>query len=116
MRDHQPPHLSRLLSMDSHPSLPRLSVCSGRSLSSAWILPSRGFVYPFSHLSFRWVPLFAGHDRSSFLFFLLSPSLSSILTRGQRDIPSFFCLLTRISLRILYDFPTSSEGKFPHIV
>jgi hypothetical protein len=52
--------LSRLLSMDSHPSLPRLSVCGsleltvwgGRSLSSTWLLLSRGSVYPFSHHSF----------------------------------------------------------------
>ncbi len=57
MRDHPAPRLSSLPSMDSHPCLPRCSVCESLELtarskgssSSTWLLPSSGFVCSFSH-------------------------------------------------------------------
>src|SRR5258708_7510448 len=68
------------------------------------MLLSRGSIYPFSHVSFRWSTLVARYDRSLFLFFLLSLPLPFVLTGGQRDILLLFCLLASISLRIPWAF------------
>src|SRR5258708_4008969 len=93
--------------MASQPRLPWPSVCGSleltararRSSSSAWILPSRGSVCPFSHPCFRWSTLLTRHDRYSFLFSLPSPAPPFVPTTGQRNLLLIF-LLANISLRI----------------
>src|SRR5260370_20389911 len=93
--------------MGSQQRLPWPSVCGSleltararRSSSSAWILPSRGSVCPFSHPCFRWSTLLTRHDRYSFLFSLPSPAPPFVPTTGQRNLLLIF-LLANISLRI----------------
>src|SRR5260221_12112199 len=75
------------------------------------MLLSRGSIYPFSHVSFRWSTLVARYDRSLFLFFLLSLPLPFVLTGGQRDILLLFCLLASISLRIPWAGPLQQGSQ-----
>src|SRR5258708_32908051 len=96
--------------MGSQQRLPWPSVCGSleltararRSSSSAWILPSRGSVCPFSHPCFRWSTLLTRHDRYSFLFSLPSPAPPFVPTTGQRNLLLIF-LLANISLRIPWE-------------
>src|SRR5229473_7770199 len=100
MRDHPAPRLSSLPSMDSHPCLPRCSVCESLELtarskgssSSTWILPSSGFVCSFSHPVSHGPCFLPDKIADSLLFSLLSPSLPVVPTTGQRNIPLIFLL------------------------
>src|SRR5260370_26177674 len=103
--------------MGSQQRLPWPSVCGSleltvrarRSSSSAWILPSRGSVCPFSHPCFRWSTLLTRQDRYSFLFSLPSPAPPFVPTTGQRNLLLIF-LLANISLRIPWAPPLCPEA------
>src|SRR2546421_5100613 len=108
MRERPVPRLSRLPSMGSQQRLPWPSVCgsleltarSRRSSSSAWILPSRGSVCPFSHPCFRWSTLLTDKIDILFSFPFFHPLLPSSRQQVKETCFSFFCLLASISLRI----------------
>src|SRR5260370_7288690 len=110
--------------MGSQQRLPWPSVCGSleltargrRSSSSAWILPSRGSVCPFSHPCFRWSTLLTRHDRYSFLFSLPSPAPPSVPTTGQTTLLLVF-LLTIISfLTPCPNLPPTTSPHYPRPV
>src|SRR5947209_18361465 len=111
MRERPVPRLSRLPSMGSQQRLPWPSVCgsleltarSRRSSSSAWILPSRGSVCPFSHPCFRWSTLLTDKIDILFSFPFFHPLLPSSRQQVKETCFSFFCLLASISLRIPWE-------------
>src|SRR2546421_3611399 len=113
MREPPVPRLSRLPSMGSQQRLPWPSVCgsleltarSRRSSSSAWILPSRGSVCPFSHPCFRWSTLLTDKIDILFSFPFFHPLLPSSRQQVKETCFSFFCLLASISLRIPWAWP-----------
>ena len=120
MRDHPAPRLSSLPSMDSHPCLPRCSVCESLELtarskgssSSTWILPSSGFVCSFSHPVSDGPYFLPDKIADSLLFSLLSPSLPVVPTTGQRNIPLIFLLACLLIPRCAFRGKTRLISKF----
>jgi len=121
MRDRPPLRLSRLLSLDSHPSLPRPSVCGSLEPTTllikpvAWfstcVFPSRGVVCAFSQQCSPYPTFFARRDRWPFSHFPLFSPTPFGLVSGRKNVPLFFRSLAAISLRIPWAITGTVSSK-----